>query len=357
MASNCLDFLNNYADYLSANTDPTISGVRPHPIFFTGINCEGSSLPPPNGTQALEPTDGEVFTVPGALFGSFYIPSGWTIVLNGTNTQATYPQPTAQKYPVLYTNTGTLFFPNGSPIFNGVSSVVINMPRQNDGVATYTQADWQYQMCLNEISTLVGARHILSWQAGSTECDAFMDTFCADVATLSCLPNSTQPAPLPDNKTACVCLVEENCLKQTFCEPGNTNPSCSEVGAFEEFIPVTCFGKNCSIEGYRWARMQSQRCTVTLCQQIINLVGDNIVVKGGSTIWCGNRNVSLTPTPSISVTPTPGSPADSLPLYAWLLIGVAVFLIAIVTPIAVLVYRQAHKKRLKDLQNLDTAHE
>ncbi|NBQ43224.1 MAG: hypothetical protein EBU23_12205, partial [Mycobacteriaceae bacterium] len=83
---------------------------------------------------------------------------------------------------------------------------------------------------------------------------------------LGCAANSTQPAPLPDACRYCVCLVEENCLKETFCTPGSTDTNCTTNDAFQEFIPVTCFGKNCSIEGYRWARMQNQRCNITLCQ-------------------------------------------------------------------------------------------
>jgi hypothetical protein len=361
MSSNCLDFLNDYADYLSANTDDTISSIRPHPIFFTGINCTGSSWPPPNGIQALEPDDGgDGYTNVSGLFGSMYIPAGWTVQLytQGGGLNGTFPIGGASQFPILFTDVTDVDYPGTNvSILNAVTITVINWPKKADNTS-YTPQNWKFDMCMNVISTIVGARHISSWQAGSTECDDFMNGFCHPVSTQSCAPNSTQPAPLPDQYTACVCLVEENCLRDTFCEPGNTNPSCVQNDAFEEFIPVTCFGKNCSIEGYRWARMQNQKCTITLCQQIINLVGDNIVVKGGSTIWCGNRNISLSPSATPTPAPSPDKGGDTLPAWAWILIGVAVFLLCVAVPIAVLVYRQANKNRVKDLQKsqFDIAH-
>lgn len=337
-SDNCLSFLNNYADFLSSNTD--IAGVRPHPILFSGSNCSGISTWIP---QADAPVcDQTPYANPsGTSFGSIYIPGGWSVELRGSGTLKLPNTPT--DLPVLVTNTSELTFSDGSGITNAVSSAVITCP-VNPNLTTYTTTEWKLDMCTNSISTVVGARHLTSWQQGSPECDTYMDGYCAPVASLSCEPNSTEPAPLPAKFVPCTCLVEENCLRDTFCEPGNTNPSCESNDAFEEFIPVTCFGKNCSVEGYRWKRMQDQACTITLCRQIINLVGQNIVDSGSSTIWCGNRSI-----PASSVSPTPSSSVDGdgieLPTWAWILIAVGVLLVFVSVPLAIIVYRRVYKQR------------
>lgn len=349
MTSNCIDVLNNYADFLNTHTDEKKAGIRPHPLFFTGVNCSGNMWPDFQNT--LDPVSGASLNNPsGTEFNSMYIPGGWTVILSGNGT-ITYPDNTGTKIPALITDVNTLIYPNtGQSLTNNVSTAIIQWPKKSDGVSTYGPGDWAYQMCMNEINTIVGSRHLSSWQAGSPECDTFMNGFCADVATLGCAPNSTEPVTLPVGKEACYCLTNENCLKQTFCEPGSTNPSCATLEGFQEFIPVTCFGKQCSIYGYRWARMQDQRCTITLCQQIISLTGSDIVVRGGSTIWCGNKEVSITPTPTITPTPSNTSESTSLPMWAWVLIGVGIFILCVAIPLAVLVYRQAAQKRIKDTQ-------
>jgi hypothetical protein len=94
--------------------------------------------------------------------------------------------------------------------------------------------------------------------------------------------------------------------------------------------------------------MLNKRCNVTLCQQIIRLVGNQIVVSGGSTIWCGNQSVPVT-----SVTPTPiptiGPEKEKLALWEWVAIGVAIFLVAVVMPIAAILYTRSYKKKSADI--------
>lgn len=328
---NCLDQLNAYASYLSAR--PFINGPRPHPLLWTDFACSGDMLLP----QDTDPqTHTDISNLYSPNFNSMYMPVGWTVTLMGPQGSKTYPEPgTTNNIPVLITDFSNLVFEGTqTPIKNNVTSVMLTAPQ--------TISDWKKQMCNNEISTVVGARHLTSYQAGSVECDTYMDGYCSDFKSVGCAPGSLQSAPLPADKSECVCLVEENCLKETFCTPDSTDPNCDSTDAFQEFIPVTCFGKNCSIEGYRWARMQNQRCNITLCQQIIRLVGDDIVVKGGSTMWCGNQTIPVvTPTVSASATPS-GSGNPVLPTYAWVLIGVAVLIVAVVIPLSVVLYKRSY---------------
>ena len=345
-ATNCLDFLNNYADTLSANTD--ITGFRPRPVFFTGTNCSGKIWPPVS-KQITDGLDASTTynNVQGNDFGSMYIPGGWQVVFIGPPGTTTFP-PTETSLPTLLTDAAATPFSAAAPsssLSNNVSTAQVIYPINPDKT-TISDTQWKLDMCTSQISTVVGARHLTSWQQGSTECDTFMDGYCAPVSGLSCAPNSTEPAPLSTQFKPCVCLVEQNCLRQVFCEPGNTNPGCVNDDAFEEFIPVTCFGRNCSQEGYRFGRMQDQRCNITLCQQIIRLVGNDIVVKGGSTIWCGNQSI-----PVGSVTPSPSDVEPggvTLPVYAWVLIGVTVFILFVTIPLAIIVYRRDKKRRLEN---------
>jgi hypothetical protein len=227
-----------------------------------------------------------------------------------------------------------------STILNQIANVTLTTP-----VYPTNTTDWKYAMCNNLITTVVGGRSLTSWTMGSSECDTFMTGYCAPVAQNTCAPDSTNPAPLSDAFKACVCMVEENCLRDTFCEPGNDVPSCLSNDAFAEFIPVTCFGKNCSIEGYRWQRMLEQRCNLTLCQQIINLVGNQIVVQGGSTIYCGNKAFTI---PSATVTPSPPTPSNpTLPDWVVLIIAVGVFFVVVAVPLAIVVYRRSYQDAAK----------
>jgi hypothetical protein len=244
--------------------------------------------------------------------------------------------PTA--YPVLLPDVSQLFYTSASgaklPVKNKVTALqyakVVNPPLK----VPFPLTDWAFAMCNNQMVSTVGAQHISSWYQGSAECDQFMSAYCAPYAKMTCADLNT----LQSNFLPCVCLIEENCLRDTYCEPGNTSSYCASNDAFNAFIPVTCFGKNCSIEGYRFGRMQNQKCSVTICRQVINLVGEDIVFTGGSTLWCGNKSIPLaTPTPS----PTPPSTSSSglsIPFFAWVIIAVSVFVLCIAVPIAVIVY-------------------
>lgn len=357
---NCLDQLNTYAEFLSAN--PLIGSPRPQPLLWTSANCSGNQILPV--TEPFLPSTQQSYDNPyGSAFDSLYLPVGWTVTLQNGNLQRTFPDAGAQNtVPVLISDAANLFYPGSSQsLQNAVTTISFQLP---DSLPT-----WKLQMCNNEISTVVGARHLTSYQTGSLECDSFMTGFCSscsannapttspvDYTQVGCAAGTTDPVAVPEACRYCVCLVEENCLKETFCTPGSTDPNCVTNSAFENFIPVTCFGKNCSIEGYRWGRMQNQLCNITLCQQIIRLVGNDIVVKGGSTMWCGNQAVNLSTTPSVGPNPDADSSGLHLPTWAWILIGIGVFVIAIVIPLAVIIWKRSYTANQKP-RPLPTAHE
>lgn len=352
-SQNCLDFLNNYADLLSANT--TISGNRPRPVLFSGENCTGTVWPATGGQPTDALVNAQEYSNPdNPTFGSMYIPGGWQVELKAPDGETgRFPVNTSDLPVLLSTVAGIpLKGSSGQGIENNIVAMTPFYPKNPDNTP-YTDTEWKLAMCTNQISTVVGARHLTSWQQGSSECDAFMSGYCSEVANTGCAPGKNQPAPLPARLAPCVCLVEENCNREIFCEPGNTNPNCENEDTLQEFLPVTCFGKLCSEQGYRFARMINQRCTETLCQQIVRIVGQNIVVRGGSTIWCGNRTI---PVPTTTVTPTVTNPPDSgdvvLPVYAWILIGIAIFLLFVTVPLAVVIYRRRKRKAMNTPLNV-----
>lgn len=250
--------MRRYGDYLTAQPyvpsltppfAPTLVPNRPHPLLFSGVGCSGVRVV----DYYFEPTSGETQCNQQAPnLGSLWVPPGWQVQLQYTNTGGcggtvteTLNIPSDKDLPnglpVLIANTTDLFYSSGQQVVNQVSQFILTQPQ--------TAISWSIQMCTNQINTVVGARHLTSWAAGSEECDATMDTKCLAYKNVGCAPNSTEPAPLPAADVACVCLVEENCLRETFCSPGSTNPNCANASGFQEFIPVTCFGKNCSVEG------------------------------------------------------------------------------------------------------------
>lgn len=346
--SGCLGFLTTYAQSLNGNPVTPFDTVgRPHPIFFSGTNCSGSLWFPstanfvPSLLSPIVVSNPVANPVSGTYIQSIYIPSFWQVGVSATTTDPiVYFPATPQPLPILLSDTS-----NVAPFGQVINRAVLLYPPGPNNTVIDDNA-WQLSMCNNYSSTIVGSTFLSTYQQGSPECDTFMNGFCASVINLSCESGTTTAVTLPSNLIPCTCLVEENCLRDTFCEPGNTNPACASenASAFQAVIPVTCFGKNCSVEGYRYGRMQNQRCNLTLCEQIINIIGDNIVVKGGSTIWCGNRAIpvtSVTPTPT--VTPLPAGTVV-LPEWAWILIGACVLLLFVAIPVAIVVYRRYRKR-------------
>jgi len=358
MSLNCLQVLSDYAGFLNANPT-TITGARPHPLFFSGLNCTGRMWP----DRENEPADSVVMLNPASTpyaFGSMYVPPGWTVQLTDMDGNVgNYPK-TASGLPILIADTSTTLIGNEAVFFirNRIAQASIFLPRILNEV--YSIEQWKLNMCMNTISTVVGAQHLFSWHGGSQECDDFMTARCEHVSKRTCQPNSTEIAPLEAKYQPCVCLVEQNCIRDTFCQPGSPIAVCPEPTKLSAYVPVSCYGKQCSVSGYRWGYMQRQPCNITLCQQIVNLIGNDIVRKGGSTLWCGNKSLSaadgsVTPTPTTTIPDYNSNPDTGIQLetWTWLLIGIAVFAVAIALPLAIVVYRQAGKRNAKIPQQVD----
>jgi hypothetical protein len=343
VSTNCLDVLYNYANFINANATSTdVTGYRPHPLFFSGTNCSGEMWPP----MASEPSVGTMVANPSkisgnpAAFGSFYVPQGWSVTLYSNGNSGQFPS-AGTTLPLLIADVSTTLI-NSQYIINAVQTIMMNPPSSAPAIA-----NWQFQMCTGSLYTLVGAQRIVAWRPGSIECDAFMTSYCAPVATQGCDANSTEVGVIESQYLPCVCMIEQNCLQATFCEAGSTNPSCQSNSAFALFIPPTCFGKRCSSQGYRWGYMQQQKCNLTLCQQIISLVGNDIIVSGSSTLYCGETAIPVALTsivsPSVSPSDVVTAELEAFSTTIWLLIGIVGFVVLITVPLAIIVYRRSAK--------------
>lgn len=370
---NCIDQLNDFAEFLSVNPVSTAkvqTPTWPQPMFWTGDNCSGAPLYPFNTVIP------NTITITGTSLGSFYVPPGWNATFHpatdGYQTLQlpppdTTPSPSPSvspsdnptQIPYLLSLLQGVYFANntpgqpGLPFLDGTTSNVATIelvPPQLSGQAPYyingAMQEWKYNMCTNKISTVMAAASLSSWSPGSPECDDFMDTLC-----FTGVKNTIQPYP------ECACLQDELNLRTQFCE-GNPifgvepPPGCTGDNAdFGAFVPVTCFGKRCSSQkSYKWGRMLRQNCNVTLCEQNISILGNNISADGSSTLWCGNKPYSLSP--SVSNTPSPnpsGSIAKEtvLPEFIWIIIGVAGLFLFVAVPLAIVTYSEASKREAK----------
>jgi hypothetical protein len=313
--TSCVDFLNNYADMLSNN--PNQSVPRPHPVLFTGTNCTGSFWPPLN-TEAAAST--ALLNPYGTAFQSLYIPPGWKVTLRRPNNDIIQlPGPSSD--------------PNAPILYTELSSVVgfTNSLHSIEWIPPFTTQEFIRLSCAENKISVTGLRTLTSFRPGSPECDSFMTSFC-----------NSQPS-----HAACVCLAEELALQTTFCTADSKLAACSNVNQLAAFLPVTCFGHKCSSSGYRFERMRNQRCNITLCRQTLTALGESVVIDGSSTLWCGNRPFSLKPNeppttpPSVSIPPADGF---SLPSWAMIVIGFAVFIVFVVTPLFVIMVRRAYAR-------------
>ena len=170
--TNCLQFLAQYAEYLNLN--PSIQGPRPHPFFWSGINCTGTAWPTNEMNWNTEPADGVINPNPvGSQFGSMYIPAGWSVVLyvnaneSGTFPASNFGQDTGLPLLIADTSSTTLSATDGTIIKDTIIQAIVNSPRIFGTTLPYTVPNWQLDMCINNVSTVIGAQHLTSYQAGS----------------------------------------------------------------------------------------------------------------------------------------------------------------------------------------------
>ncbi len=317
--STCLDYLGQYALQISASSDApnaTADMKWPTPQLFALPNCPGLPLAfsPSSIVEQKNPS--------GTSLGSFWVPPGWSVTLL-SNDATPLSKTITSKGSTTFNSTALLLFDDGkTSVQNRVATVRFTPPPDPSAQLTAFN-QWVLQRCLGERYDMIGATTLTSFQPGSSACDNFMNTYC-------------KQNPDVDE---CACLKDEANLRNLYCGPGNTNPGC-DSNAWTSAAPVTCLGKNCSYGGYRWARMLNQKCNVTLCQQLVSLIGDDLVIQGSSELWCGNRALS------IDVSPTPSVPTDedessaSLPTWLWFTIVMTIFFLLVIFPVAVILLKR-----------------
>ncbi len=354
MSNGCVSLLSSYADFLSNN--PGTPSPRPHPLIFSGTNCSGSQL-----FLFNESVSEGVHTLPFPGFGSFWLPSNTLMILqSGSNMRTICPSPTS----TLIADTTAYLYeavqsdctqpPLAPPVLNGVST------KDNVTQVTihslvpyillpYTTSCWTLDTCNQKILNTLGTSTITSYAQGSEECDAFMTTFCAGTSGYQCSADTRagDNLLLPE----CACVLDEKEIANAFCQPGNTNPRCSDVGALVEFIPTTCFGKSCSFGGYRFNKLLNQQCNTTLCQQIVDVLGSELVVNADSVVYCGT-------VPPVSTSPSV-QPFESVPqpwaVQSWQYVLIAVGCIAAVFVVICGVYIWQRDRAQSELNSLSSA--
>ena len=293
--STCLSVVQSYADFLSNSPDTT--APVPHPLFFSEPSCSGAMWPPFNEN----PPKGVFFDNPllNNSFGSLYVPAFWQVRLVGANSRSRLI--CASETPFMETDTSGMFFDipgseplcfgNGdtnldrvqSPILNNLAQMRLDQVRPNTGAFEqggqgYADRCWLLDRCRERVSNRLGARALTSFVPGTQECDALMLDFCSGRDGGPC-DNHEGPNI---NLAECSCLLEE---KQLVCE----GEGCEK----EAILPVTCFGSSCNAQGYRFGRMKNQQCSITMCQQVVNLVGDSIAVNSEMKMHCGEPTTEV----------------------------------------------------------------
>jgi hypothetical protein len=394
MSSNCFSVLRSYADFLSHNgstvhDDIKTVGYRPHPIFFSQTNCEGAMYPPndvdlwkdtvttiPFSTNMYENVGfGEVFDpvtfsiAPDITrLESFYIPAFWKVVFTmitpGTKERTTRTFEAIDS-PVLITDTSGLKYDSGNSewTFKYVSSISMQSLKPFTAVP-YTFRCWKADMCNERIRTSIGGDFLESWLPGSVECDGFMTTWCESNEGYGCVEGGSTDYSKNLNDITCSCLKEEEENLSKFCQPGSslsiTEPCINYQKTTDnnppplQTVPVSCFGKQCSEGGYHFGRMDDQRCGVTLCHQIFDVVGENVRINFDNSIYCGTQPTT-TPTDPLTIYNTKESVDSStakapttIQTWEWALIAVAVLLTFVVIPLSIVVFRRASKHEKQD---------
>jgi len=275
MSDVCLERINNQADVLSNN--PGVAYPLPIPIIFAtvGTTEDGPSLIGCSGQYNREQHYRDVNYNPSTVFQivspflvtsfvtAIYVPPRWRVSINGT-----YYPPAVTTIPVVYNDLAINV--NNDDIFFSPPAT------SNDKGLNYVD-EWKYNMCTATSATIMGSRYLTSYKPSSAECDAFFDTYCSTRCEKAYL--------------ACDQTTEEKCDPMCACRLGERDIRCSfdtEQETISQFIPVTCMNKGCAEGGYRWSHMRDQKCNVQLCQQVVDMVGNNITMEGGQTLVCGN---------------------------------------------------------------------
>ena len=384
--SNCLEVLANYAGLLENNASEQSNNViRPHPLFFTSKNCQGTTFP----SMSEEPEYGKRLDNPNSsnLLRSMYIPSGYKVVFVTSSGTYTY---TAEE-PQIISDVSLFLLKANIPIPVGsledttadedakitrtytlpdLKSYTLFAPLDENGNSE-TLTTWKVSHCYNNRLSYVGNSVLNSFKPQSIECDTFMKSYCNPLLPkLTCSLSSNDaivkdgiPEDLKDRQAPCACLLEQKCQEKIY---GN------ETAAK---MPVICTGKNCSLEGYKFKEMVQQPCNLTLCRQIIETDGKNIVNTGSQTLYCGtqshrlisNKDKETNEVKNVQIeqtaAPTQNTQSDkpshinadrSFPTYLWMLIGFILLMLIVLVPGIVLLSKRQKLKQPTNLNKLSS---
>lgn len=369
--SNCQEVLSNYAGLLENNAlDSSNDVIRPHPLFFTSKNCQGSTYP----AQNEEPEYGKLIDNPNVsdAVQSMYIPSGYTV--NFVTSKGTYTYKAIEPQIItdmsLFLIQVTIPLPvGGLPVSEQQDKVITRkysvpdlksyslLPPMDEQGNYETLSSWKLSHCYKNRYSYVGNSVLNSFKPQSIECDAFMNSYCNPLlANLSCSLSSNAAilkdgiAPdLTHRENACSCKLEKKCQQNIFGV---------ETAAK---MPIVCTGKNCSLEGYKNKEDFEQPCNLTLCRQIVEVSGKNIVNSGSQTLYCGTKshklivekdeetnevkNVeieeSVAPaSENASSKPSHVNADRSIPTYLWIVMGFIVLMLIVLLPGVILMFRK-----------------
>ena len=299
----CDEALNTYSAYLEDH------GLMPWPVFWTEANCGGQRLP----------LDGvSLYGEPAYEWGQAYDAKGNAKTLfcpEQTNFSMLVSSP--ETAPTEYHKLDITGLP--SPEFDAqAANVELLIKDTTDIVVFHSEALGRFTMDrMTSITPVYQGQTVDTFKRSmcnggtigignsqgafypeSPACDAYMTTYCADNAS--------------KDLNECNCFKDQKLLKEALPDV---------------VLPVRCMGANCAFSGYLTKEMASAGCDVTICEEIVELHGDDIADSSSANIFCGYRyyNVHSSPTPSA----TPTSSGD-FPVYAWILISVGIVLIAVI---------------------------
>lgn len=139
------------------------------------------------------------------------------------------------------------------------------------------QSNWNESViryCVGADVLNVGGQTIKRYGQGTDACDEIMTNYC--LSSIS----STQISSNQDSANYCTCIWSKQALDAKFTGLN---------------LPVNCFEASCNTATpfmYR-TKQDQQQCTGSLCQQIIKLVGNDLVVSGIQNMLCNGSSVPL----------------------------------------------------------------
>jgi hypothetical protein len=272
----CLEVATNNFNEINDNPD----NGRPRAQFWSEINCGGTQLP-------ASLSDTRSIFQPTTSIKSCIIPKGARVTISPSeNTN----DPDAVVLPPVVGNqqyaTFDLIIENlEGAAFRSPSGKHVLNPALISVAYDKTLADWKLGMCMGRLTTTYVDNLIdNAWSPGSTECDAYMTSFC-----------ETNP-----DATECGCKKAQAELQAATCGTFDGTPSpvspatCDDEDSFKIFLNAACYDARCAGgEAYIFGNQRAP-CNLQLCRQNIELIGDQLSRAGKSTLFCGNQTLAVT---------------------------------------------------------------